>query len=244
LLLGSRCYNEGVETSYTPPEVISQYSGDSGDQQPDEQDDQKQAGSNQNSPFADPSGAGASSDPSSPPPGLSGQDPLAGGEGGKAGAGQTLTFKEQLKMLSPLGLLQAMIGQAPSEEEKKRQQEHEARQEQMVYQSQAQWQAHQQLEEQKKQALQQQLLQIKSQAGALKHVESSSVLTSPTVTNASLADIQLAEQALRDAQKEEMRHKQQGMNVPKGKQTGPVDAATLAKQQSGAQKMSEMTMGE
>ncbi len=232
-----------MENSYVPPEVVRQYSqqDDQKDDQPDDQSSSTQSTGNTPASF-DP-GQSVGSATNQQGNGLAGQDQFASGGEGSSNTSQTLSLKEQLKMLSPLGFLTALLGLQPSQQELENRQKQAAKQEQLVFQSQQQWQARQAQEQQSKMALREEQESIRTQGRSFGKPRADSVLFQRVTDNPSQADTQLLTRSAKDAQELRARAAQTG-NAPKGKQQGPVDFGTLAQQNQGMQKASEMTMGE
>lgn len=243
-------YNKDVENSYAPPEVIRQYANQS-DQKDDQADDTQDTSTTSSSPAPtfDPSqfsgSAGSAGSPAATNQGnaLAGQDFMgSGGEGGKAQS-STLSPQEQLKMLSPLGIITALLGFEPTQQEQEAQQKKAAQQEKLVFQSQQSRQARQGQEQQAQMALREEQETIRSQGRTFGQPRPDSVLFQRITDQPSQTDTQLLTRSAKDAQELRTRN-QQAAGVPQGRQQGPVDFGTLAKQSQGMQKASEMTMGE
>lgn len=233
-------YNKEVENSFVPPEVLAQAAA--GDQKDDQADDQTQTATPAPSGLPlDPQAASSSNANASNA--LAGQDAIGGGEGSSSSS-QTLTLKEQLKMLSPLGLLHAMLGLGPSQEQQQADEQRAAQRQQQVLMEQQRYQQFEQERQQRTEALRSEIEDIKAQGHQYRHTPQGSVLFQRTTDTPSITERDLATRALKDAARAQAQHQQQGAAVPKGKQTGPVDFGTLAKQKSGMQKASEMPMGE
>jgi hypothetical protein len=135
------------------------------------------------------------------------------------------------------------LGFEPSQQEQEARQKQEAKQEKLVFQSQQSWQSRQSSEQQAQMALREEQETIKSQGISVGQPRPDSVLFQRIADAPSRADTQLLTRSAQDAQERRSRN-QQTAGVPKGKQQGPVDFGTLAKQSQGMQKASEMTMGE
>lgn len=243
-----------VESSYVPPEVAAAYAQD--DQQGDDQQNQGSGSSvfdPSNSSSQDPS----SFDPSSFPPellnsmgGMGGgsNDPngsdTSGFEQGQ-GKGDSVSLKEQLKMLSPLGLLKAITGQIGgevSQQEKEAQQKRSARMARLNQISQTEVSQIQSKKQQDQMARQQEGAALKSQADQFKASKKHTIFSSPS-ENIGQADLNLMRLALESAQQEQIA-KQQTAFVPRGTQKGPVGFGQLAQTKGGSQMATELTMGE
>lgn len=238
-----------METSYVPPEVMRQYAqSDQGDDQADTEPSPDQSNPNTDPQSASDAGSDPSgqSDPASQanqtalPPDVDGSE-----EETKPQPDESLGIKEQLKMLSPIAVLRSIGEQAtspPSQEEQQAQQAEAMRVEQQISRAQQDWQDRQLKRDQEGEQTKQEIEAIKTQAASFKHLESGSVLNQP-VTSGAKVNIELFSRALKDAQKDEARHKKQ-LTVPKGIRKGPRDPSQMMDEESGYQKMTELTVGE
>jgi len=238
-----------METSYVPPEVMRQYSrSDQADDQTDTEPSPDQSSSN-----TDPQSASdAGSDPNGQtnpttqtnqaglPSDMDGSE-----EGVRPQPGESLGFKDQLKMLSPIAILKNISGQVTSpqsQEEQQSQQSESMRVEQQIARSQQDWQNQRLKTEQDQEQTKQELEAIQAQAAGFRHLKPSSVLNQP-INSEAKANIELFSRALKDAQKTEAKHKKQ-LTVPKGTRKGPRDPSQMMDEESGYQKMTELTVGE
>lgn len=242
-----------MESSYVPPEVAAQYANQTDQQGDDEQDSQSSSSQNQ---AADDSNPFGSADPSQAQgqqgvPGLSGSDPVgqqSGDAAAPSGPQETLTLKQQIQMLSPLGFLAALTGQVMGEKTQEQQhseQQAQMRQQQLSQKEQQSWQMQQQRVQAEQAQITQQVETMKQQGRAMLGKDGkSSVLFSQT-TQGDQSELALAERAAKDAQQQAAKRQQGGVSDPGSKaKQGPASMGDLAQQKSGMQKASEMSMGE
>lgn len=236
-----------MESSYVPPEVAAQYANQS-----DQPSDEEQGSQNtqQNQATDDSSGPSV---PQTGVPGLSGSDPVgqqsdSGDMGSSSGtaAQETLTLKQQLQLLSPMGILRALAGDVfgeTTEQQKQAEQEALWRQQQLQQQEQQRWQAEQQRQQAEETQLTQQVDTLKMQGRSLAG-QKSSVLFSHT-TQGDQSELTLTEQAVKDAQHQAAQRRHGGLADPGSHaKQGPSSLGDLAQQKSGMQKASEISMGE
>lgn len=229
-----------MEGSSAPPEVLKRALG------ADQSDDESKNNNSGTTPF-DPQGLTSQLGSQSG----SGNHPTAnaqeGGEGTSLTPRETLSLWDQLRLISPWGLLTSLTQQVGSEstpQQEKARQEHQQRQAALIAQNKQSFQRYESKKEQKKAALRQQIAGIKSQAAGLKHLDGGSVLRTPTNSSPSKASIPLLQKSLHDAQKAEVKKKQSLQDPGSASQKGPRSFTDTIKGKGGFQKLAEQTMGE
>lgn len=260
-----------MEGGSIPPDVLRQFAGDGDDEDQNNNTSDDTAGpfgnsvtsdwgssnnSNQGAahPLGDDSNQGSSGNDWGGDFGAEGSDQYATSqsESDQPGVdqpkepGESIGWREQLKMLAPHGWLHSfrqLTGTDQTEEQTKAQQQKAQQHAQIAMHNQQEAQQEQQSQEAKKAQVRQQLAEIQAQAKGLP-VESGSVLNSLT-GDASAITLNLAQRALKDAQQAKMRQEEAGSAMPRSAtKKGPRSMSDTISEESGFQRLAEQTMGE